>query len=66
MVILVNVDLPMTLMEHYNEQDNLDQLWANLNLLEQIREWAQIKIISYQQWIAQYHKHPSQVKDFPT
>ena len=35
-IILVEIGLPSTRMEHYNESTNLDKRWADLDLLEEI------------------------------
>ena len=37
-VILVEIGMPSTRIEYYDEQKNLDQLRTNLDLLEEIRQ----------------------------
>ena len=54
-VISLEIGLPSTRMERHEESSNSDRRRTDLDLIEEIRRQAQLRMISYQQWIAHYY-----------
>ena len=44
----------------FDQEENDTQLWANLDLLNEVREWASVHMTAYQHKVAKYYN--SQVK----
>ena len=51
-MILVEIDLLSTRVKYYNESINLDKRRADLDLLEETKEQARLRMIPYQQRVA--------------
>ena len=63
-IILIEIDLPSCKVESFNEQENSNCLCPKLDLFEEIREQAWIRITSYQQRMAHYYNSKVMLKIF--
>lgn len=54
-VVLVEVKIPTFLTEHYEEDQNINGLKANLDLIEEKREATKAKIRSYQEFSTKHY-----------
>jgi hypothetical protein len=54
-VIPAEVSIPSPRVEQFDEEQNESRLRENLDLLDEVREQANIKIAAYQQRIARYY-----------
>ena len=63
-VIPLDIGLPVLWAEHYDQQNNQDQLRANLDLLDSVREQALIRTAAYQQKVAKYYNSRVKSKIF--
>ena len=63
-VIPIEISLPLHKVESFNEQKNFDHLHSKLDLLEEIRERAQIRMTSYQLRMAHYYNSRVKLKSF--
>ncbi|XP_077228402.1 uncharacterized protein LOC143861359 [Tasmannia lanceolata] len=54
-VIPVDIGAPSPRITSFNEQLNSDELRANLDLLEEIREESRIRVAAYKQRVSNYH-----------
>ena len=54
-VIPVEIGLPTIGIDFYEESRNPDQLRANLDLLEETRNKADLRMAAYRQWVARYY-----------
>ena len=51
----MEIDLPSTPVEHYDELTNSDKRQGDLDLLDKSRRQAQLTMASYQQRITRYY-----------
>lgn len=63
-VILVEIGMPSFRTEHYDPTKNEGELRLNLDLLEEKREQAQLRLATYQQRIARYYNRRVKPRSF--
>lgn len=63
-IISMEIRLPSFKVEEYNEDINFEWLQAYLDLLEEHKERAAIRIASYYQRVARYYNAWVKVKEF--
>ena len=63
-VISVEVRIPSIRIENFDGQTNSERQHANLDLLEEVREIAQIRMIAYQYKMARYFNFRVRNKTF--
>ncbi len=63
-VIPLEIGLPSPRVEHHDASSNSSQLRNNLDLIEEIREAARVRMARYQQKTAQYYNARVKVKSF--
>ena len=63
-MIPVEIDLPSDRKRNFHEATNSDRLGTNLDLLEEIREQAYIKMIAYKHIVAKYYNARVKPKSF--
>ena len=63
-VVPVEVRVPSTQLENYDEQTNMKRLRANLDLLEEVQERAHTRMAAYQHQMAQNYNSRIKSKCF--
>ena len=54
-MIPLDISLPALWTENFDPQQNENQLWANLELLEEAREQASIRMVAYRHKVDKYY-----------
>ena len=52
----VEILIPSFRVFHFSKKENEEELRTNLDLIEELREQAQVRMATYQQRIAKYYK----------
>ena len=60
----LDIRLPTLWIENFDSQQNEGQLQANLDLIEEAREWASIRMAAYRQRVARYYNSWVKAKIF--
>ena len=63
-VILIEIGLSTLRTENFEEEANSEQLRANVGLLEETQEWAQQRLVAYEQKVARYNNSRMKTKIF--
>ena len=63
-IIPVEIKINSIWVAHFDPEQNESNLWANLNLLEEIREDASVKVAAKQRWVTQYYNKWVKVRTF--
>ncbi len=63
-VIPLEIGLPSSRVEHFDASSSSSQLRNNLDLVEEVREAARVRMAKYQQRMAQYYNARVKIKSF--
>ena len=63
-VIFIEIGVPSVWVENFDEQTNLERLRANLDLLEEAKERAYVRMAAYQHKVVRYYNNKVRNKIF--
>ena len=63
-MIPLEIGLPSARVEYYNESSNSEYRRADLDLLSEIRQQAQVRMAAYRQKVARYYNSKVKLKIF--